>query len=672
MPYPNLLSPLNLGFTTLSNRVIMGSMHTNLEEQQNGFERLAAFYAERAAGGVGLIITGGVSPNTSGILAPNRVILSDHKHVTAHQLITQAVHQFSTKICMQILHAGRYGYHSKIVAPSAIQAPITPFLPHALNAEEIEQQLEDFVNCAYLAKQAGYDGVEIMGSEGYLINQFICLHTNQRSDQWGGSFANRMRFPLEVIKRIRQRLGHNFILIFRLSILDLVNQGSNFDEVITLALALQKEGVDIINSGIGWHETRVPTIAGVVPRAAFSSITARVKKHLSIPIVACNRINTPEIAEAILVNNEADMVSMARPFLADSHFVNKAKADSADTINTCIACNQACLDHIFVNKVASCLVNPRAGFETLLKFEAVSQAKKLAVVGAGPAGAMFAIYAAQRGHSVTLYEKSNRVGGQLNLAAKVPGKEEFKEFLRYINTTLQQSTVELKLLCEPSINDLAHYDEVILASGTIARELTIPGANHPKVIAYQDLIEGGPKVGDKVAIIGTGGIAFDVAAKLIATHTEAWSISQQRDYFAARWGIDYANTSSGGLCESTDNTLSDKQITMLQRKIRKPGAGLGQTTVWIHRGELKRQGVKTISRADYVAISDEGLTFSLRGEEKTLDVDAIVVCAGQLSHITYELTDFKQPVHVIGGAKKVLKLDAKNAIEEAAWLAAKI
>lgn len=672
MPYPNLLSPLNLGFITLSNRIIMGSMHTNLEEQINGFARLAAFYAERAAGGVGLIITGGVAPNESGILAPNRVILSRSEHIADHQLITQAVHQYDTKICLQILHAGRYGYHSQIVAPSAIQAPIVPFIPHALSLDEIEQQINDFVICAELAAKAGYDGVEIMGSEGYLLNQFICRNTNKRDDHWGGCFTNRTRFPLEIVRRIRQRLGQKYIVIFRLSILDLVNGGSNFDEVVKLALALENAGVNIINSGIGWHETRVPTIASVVPRASFVSITARVKKLINIPIVACNRINTPEVAESILQDGSADMISMARPFLADSQFVNKAKAGQANTINTCIACNQACLDHIFVNKVASCLVNPRAGYETLLKFESPVKLKKLAVVGSGPAGAMFAIYAAQRGHTVTLFERQTKLGGQLNLAAKIPGKEEFKEFIRYLNETLALSTVDICLEKSPTYTELSEFDEVIIATGTTPRQLKIPGTTHPKVVSYQDVIENKVSMGDKVMIIGTGGIAFDVATKLTSPNTENWTLAAKQDDFASRWGIDYRNQTNGGLTTANENHINSQQITMLQRKVRKPGAGLGKTTVWIHRADFKKRGVKTLSLVNYISVTDAGLNVDIRGKHSTLTADSIVICAGQQSHVAYDLSKFKQPVHLIGGANNVAGLDAKSAIEAAAWLAAKI
>lgn len=672
MPYPHLLSTLNLGFTTLSNRVIMGSMHTNLEEQVDGFARLAAFYEERAAGGVGLIITGGVSPNESGILAPKRVILSRKQDITDHQLITNAVHQYPTQICMQILHAGRYGYHSQIVAPSAIQAPIVPFIPHSLSEDEIEQQIEDFVVCAGLAFAAGYDGIEIMGSEGYLINQFICRHTNKREDKWGGSFKSRTRFPLEIIRRIRQRFGDNHIVIFRLSILDLVENGSDFEEVIQLALALEEVGVNIINSGIGWHETRIPTIASVVPRAAFSGITAKVKNRTNIPIVACNRINTPEVAEAILADGLADMVSMARPFLADSQFVKKAEADQAQSINSCIACNQACLDHIFVNKVASCLVNPRAGYETLLNFNQTEKPKNLVVVGAGPAGAMFAIYASKRGHNVTLYETTEKLGGQLNLAAKIPGKEEFKEFIRYINHTLKHTSVDIRCNQSPSYTQLEKFDEVIIATGTTARQLHIPGIQHENVLRYQDVIENNVQVGEKVLVIGTGGIAFDLVTQISSQDQNHLSIAEKQQDFAEHWGIDYNNQKNGGLVAPKEHVLNAKQITMLQRRVRKPGAGLGKTTVWIHRAELKRRKIKTLSRVNYINISDAGLLVDIRDTNKILQADSIVVCAGQQSHLPFELDLFRQPVHLIGGAKNVVGLDAKSAIEEAAWLATKI
>ncbi|MDU0353027.1 NADPH-dependent 2,4-dienoyl-CoA reductase [Paraglaciecola aquimarina] len=672
MSYPKMLSPLSLGFTTLSNRIIMGSMHTNLEEQPEGFQRLAQFYAERAAGGVGLIITGGVSPNETGVLASNRAILKTEQDIPPHQLVTQAVHQYPTKICLQILHAGRYGYHSQLVAPSAIQAPIVPFVPHPLTDEEIEQQITDFVNCAKLAKQAGYDGIEIMGSEGYLINQFTSTRTNSRTDKWGGSFENRSRFPLEIVRRIRASLGMDFIIIYRLSMIELVTNGNNIEEVIALAKALETAGVNIINSGIGWHEARIPTIASSVPRAAFTEVTASVRKHVTVPVVACNRINTPAVAESILQNGDADLVSMARPLLADSHFVNKAQANAADTINTCIACNQACLDHIFEGKIASCLVNPRAAFETILHFRPTSTPKNIAVVGAGPAGAMFAIYAAQRGHHVTLFEQSANIGGQLALAAKVPGKSEFNEFIRYLNVTIKRSSVELELSCAPSNIQLNHFDEVVIATGTQPKALDIPSTSELPVFNYIDVLQDKVDTGEKVAIIGTGGIAFDVVAKLTSTDTEHLPLAEQSKKFAEHWGIDLSNKHEGGLTLTDTDSSQESTITMLQRSVRKPGAGLGQTTVWIHREELKRQKIKTISKANYQKISAQGLHIENRGKHLILGVDSIVVCAGQESNPSVNLQHLTVPYHHIGGAKQVKKLDAMLAIQQAADLASRI
>ncbi|WP_289029891.1 NADPH-dependent 2,4-dienoyl-CoA reductase [uncultured Paraglaciecola sp.] len=672
MPYPNILSPLSLGFTTLSNRIIMGSMHTNLEEQPDGFKRLAAFYAERAAGGVGLIITGGVSPNSSGILAPKRAILASKQQIPEHKLVVDTVHQYPTKICLQILHAGRYGYHNELVAPSALQGPIVPFTPHALDESEVEKQIEDFVNCAELSKMAGYDGVEIMGSEGYLINQFLCLRTNIRTDDWGGSFENRIRFPLEIVRRIRKRVGDNFIIIFRLSVLDLVNDGNNIEEVVKLALALEKSGVNIINSGIGWHEARIPTIASVVPRAAFRSITAAVKQHINIPIVACNRINTPEVAEAILKNDEADMVSMARPFLADSHFVEKAKNDEANTINTCIACNQACLDPIFKGKVASCLVNPRAAFETSLKLLPTTSPKNIAVVGAGPAGTMFAIYASQRGHKVTLFEESEKLGGQLNLAACIPGKAEFKEFLRYLNVSVSKNKVALKLNTLAKITELNSFDEVVIATGTQAQKLDIPISEDANVLNYIDVIEQPQALGSKIAIVGSGGIAFDVVTKLTTPETEHLSLNEQTDIFAKHWGIDLSNQIRGGKKDIPAEPLLTSNITMLQRSVRKPGTGLGQTTVWIHREEFKRKKIKTLTKIQYRGISSKGLALESRGKEFVLEADTVIICAGQRSDTSVNYRKLTVPYHHIGGAKQVKKLDAMLAIRQAAELASSI
>ncbi|MFT2091851.1 FAD-dependent oxidoreductase [Paraglaciecola sp. 2405UD69-4] len=669
MPYPNILSPLSLGFTTLSNRIIMGSMHTNLEEQPDGFKKLAAFYAERAAGGVGLIITGGVSPNSSGILAPKRAILEHKSQIAEHKQVVDSVHQYPTKICLQILHAGRYGYHNELVAPSALQGPIVPFTPHPLNESEIEQQIEDFVNCAELSKMAGYDGVEIMGSEGYLVNQFLCLHTNKRSDAWGGSFENRIRFPLEIVRRIRKRVGEHFIIIFRLSILDLVEDGNNIEEVVQLALALEDAGVNIINSGIGWHESRIPTIASVVPRAAFSSITASVKKHINIPIVACNRINTPAVAEAILANGDADMVSMARPFLADSHFVNKAKNDAAHTINTCIACNQACLDPIFKGKVASCLVNPRAAFETSLTFPNTDTPKNIAVVGAGPAGAMFAIYASQRGHKVSVFEATAQLGGQLNLAASIPGKAEFKEFIRYLKVSITQNKINIKYNTIVSSDELNTFDEVVIATGTTPQKLDIPIAPEANVLSYIEAIEQTPALGNRVAIVGTGGIAFDVVTKLTTTATEHLPLTQQSNIFANHWGIDLNNDIRGGKTNKPKPSVCAPEITMLQRSVRKPGTGLGQTTVWIHREEFKQKNIKTLTKINYRKIISNGLELESRGKEFVLEADTIIICAGQQSNNSLDYQDLKVPYHHIGGAKQVKKLDAMLAIRQAAELA---
>lgn len=664
MPYPLMLSPLDLGFTTLANRVIMGSMHTNLEEQEQGFEKLAAFYAERAEGGVGLIITGGISPNESGKLAYNRGTFSLDEQVAEHRIVTQAVHQYDTKICLQILHAGRYSHHSNPVAPSAIQSPITPFPPHELTSEQVEQQIQDFVHSAQLAQKAGYDGVEIMGSEGYLINQFVCPRTNQRRDQWGGSFANRIRFPLEIVRRTREVLGEAFILIYRISLLDLVEQGNDFEETLALALELEKSGVDLLNTGIGWHEARVPTIASMVPRGAFAGITAKLKKHLSVPIIACNRINTPEVAEQILAQEQADLVSMARPLLADSHFVAKAAQGKAKQISTCIACNQACLDNIFVSKVASCLVNPRAAHETEINFTPVANPKKLAVVGAGAAGCMFAIFAAQRGHQVTLFEAESEVGGQLKLAAQIPGKEEFSEFLRYIRQSLSDQNVTLKLSQKPQAEVLDAFDEVILSTGSMPIQPSFEGLEHPKVVTYRQVIENQVSIGERVVIIGSGGIAFDVAAKLIAPKEPEQPIQS----FAEHWGIDLENQTAGGL-KDPRQPHALPHITMLQRKVRKPGAGLGQTTVWIHREEFKRHGVKHISAVTYKRVTADGLLIDHRGEEKLLPADTIIICAGQ----TEQLPDFWQqlskPCHVIGGAKKASGINAQKAIEQAAQLA---
>lgn len=675
MAYPKLLSPLNLGFTTLKNRTLMGSMHTNLEETSGGFERLAAFYGERVDGGVGLIVTGGIGPNPEGAVAKGAALMVSEKDIEHHKVITKSVHQKGGKICMQILHAGRYAYNPDLVAPSAIQAPINPFTPRELTEIDIAQQIKDFVQCAKLAQQAGYDGVEIMGSEGYLINQFIVKRTNHRTDSWGGSYENRIRFPLEIIKKIRAEVGEEFILIYRLSMLDLVEDGSSQEEVIQLAKAIEDAGATIINTGIGWHEARVPTIATSVPRALFSNLSKQIKKQVSIPVITSNRINTPEVAEQLLADECADMVSMARPFLADPEFVNKAQANKSDAINTCIACNQACLDHTFDQKISSCLVNPRAANETLLNFLPVKTPKKIAVVGAGPAGMAFATYAAEKGHQVTLFDKQAEIGGQFNLARQIPGKEEFNETLRYFTKQLNRLNVNLQLGVEATTSLLKPYDEIILATGIVPRVPDIEGINHPKVISYIDVLNKSVIVGKKVALIGAGGIGFDVAEYL--SH-QGESLTLNKALYAKEWGIDLANDKRGGL---TDKQIipSPREIYLLQRKASKVGKNLGKTTGWIHRASLKNKDVKMLANVQYQRIDDQGLHISIDGIEQILDVDHVVLCAGQLPNKTLfnelkqaQQTELSAKIHIIGGADVAAELDAKRAINQAAWLAAEI
>jgi len=677
MSFPHLLKPLSLATTVLKNRVVMGSMHTSLEETEHGFVKVAAFYRERAKGGVGLIITGGISPNLSGIVAPDRAIMQQQSDVKDHQLITAAVHEYDCKICMQILHAGRYGYHVNQVAPSAIQAPISLYAPRALTTDEIEQQIDDFVQSAVLAKQADYDGVEIMGSEGYLINQFIVKASNERTDDWGGSFENRIRFALEIVKRTRQAVGDDFLLIFRLSLIDLIEQGSSAEEVITLAQLLEQHSVNIINTGIGWHESRVPTIAASVPCGLFVPLSENLKQHISIPVIASNRINTPEQAEQIIANKQADLVSMARPFLADSNFVNKAIAGKSDEINTCIACNQGCLDKIFIRQTASCLVNPRACNETTLNFTAAATIKKLAVVGAGPAGLAFAKYAAQRGHQVTLFESSDKIGGQFNLASKVPGKEEFLHTLRYFNAILPKLAVTIKLNTRVTADDLTDFDEVILATGVRARVPDIDGLEQGiksgKVLSYQDVLLGNKSVGQNVAIIGGGGIGFDVALFLVEqdSTTKKQSNLSIENEFMQEWGIDLSLNEAGGLTQKHVEPAK-RTITMLQRRLRKPGTDLGKTTGWIHRQHLKNKRVKMTVGVSYEKIDSQGLHILVRGKPRLLAVDHIINCTGQLEEnsLAAEITD--KPCHVIGGAKNATGVDAERAIFEAAQLAQSI
>ncbi|WP_423186488.1 FAD-dependent oxidoreductase [Alishewanella sp. d11] len=671
MAYQQLLQPLDLGFTQLKNRVIMGSMHTGLEEEKNGFTKLAAFYAERAKGGVGLIITGGISPNFRGNLVPFGCQLSFWWQVAKHKKITAAVHQHAgAKICLQLLHAGRYGYHPFNVAPSKIKSPITPFKPAEMSDRQIRSTIKDFAHAASLAKKAGYDGVEIMGSEGYLINQFICQRTNQRNDSWGGSFENRIRFALETVKAVREKCGKDFIIIYRLSMLDLVEDGNTFEEVVALGKAIATMGATLINTGIGWHEARVPTITTRVPRAAFSWITERVRKELSIPVIATNRINDPQVAEDILANGQADLICMARPFLADADFVNKAAADQADTINTCIACNQACLDHIFQQKRASCLVNPRACYETELNFTAATTRKKLAVVGAGPAGLAFSVYAAQRGHEVHLFDKSHQIGGQFNYAKQIPGKEEFHETLRYYGRMLELHAVKLHLNSAQTAESLtaAGFDEIILATGIVPRDIGLVGQDHPKVLSYLDVLRDHKAVGKHVAVIGAGGIGFDVSEYL----TEGHSLTLQPDAWLKDWGVDKSYSARGALLPAQPHEPAQRKIYLLQRKTTKVGAGLGKTSGWAHRASLQKKGVEMLAGVNYLRVDDDGLWISINEQERCLPVDNVIICAGQvpLRELQAELLAKGQKVHLIGGADVAAELDAKRAIRQGAELAA--
>ncbi|WP_180008835.1 NADPH-dependent 2,4-dienoyl-CoA reductase [Acinetobacter sp. YH12238] len=671
--YPHLLAPLDLGFTTLKNRVLMGSMHVGLEEAPGGYERMAAFYAERAKGGVGLIVTGGISPNDAGLTFAGGNKLDTRQEAEKHKVVTQAVHDAGGKIALQILHTGRYSYQPDIVAPSAIQAPINPSKPHALTSAEVQQTIADFVNCAKLAQYAGYDGVEIMGSEGYLINEFIVARTNHRDDEWGGSYENRIRFPIEIVKRTRAEVGENFIIIYRLSMLDLVEGGSSFEEVVQLAQAIEKAGATIINTGIGWHEARIPTIATKVPRAAFTWVTEKLKGLVKVPLITSNRINTPEMAEHVLAAGHADMVSMARPMLADAFFVQKAEQGRSDEINTCIGCNQACLDHIFSMKIASCLVNPRACHETELIFKEATQTKKIAVIGAGPAGLSFATYAAERGHQVTIFEASNQIGGQFNIAKTIPGKEEFYETLRYFKRQIElQPNIKLVLNHTASFEQLlnADFDDVVVATGVTPRQLDIAGINHPKVLSYIEVLKERKPVGQRVAIIGAGGIGFDTA-EYLSHEGESGSLNPEKFY--DEWGIDTNYAHVGGL-KAAKVEESPREIYLLQRKASSVGAGLGKTTGWIHRTGLKNRDVKMIAGVSYDLIDDQGLHITVNGQSTVLEVDHVVICAGQESYTAmYEqLQAAGKNVHLIGGAKEAGELDAKRAIRQGAELAAKI
>lgn len=671
--YPHLLQPLDLGFTTLKNRTLMGSMHTGLEEAKGGFHRLAAFFAERAKGDVGIIVTGGVAPNWEGWVKPFAARMTNNRHVQQHRIVTKAVHEAGGKIAMQILHTGRYAYHPLSVAPSRIQSPITPFGPRQMTSWDIKRTIKDYANAAKLAQKAGYDGVEIMGSEGYLINQFIVKKTNHRTDEWGGSYENRIKFPNEIVRRVREAVGEKFIIIYRLSMIDLVEDGSSWDEVVHLAKEIEKAGATIINTGIGWHEARIPTIATQVPRAAFTWVTQKMKSELKIPVCTTNRINTPEVAEEVIANGHADMVSMARPFLADPFFVKKAAEGKADEINTCIGCNQACLDHTFSNKICSCLVNPRACHETELNYLPTSQPKKLAVVGAGPAGLAFATIAAGRGHQVTLFDAASEIGGQFNLAKQIPGKEEFHETIRYFKKQIELTGVNVVLNKKVQAEDLKDFDEVILATGIVPRDINFEGADHPKVVSYIDILRETKTAGKRVAVIGAGGIGFDVSEFLSSEDPHHEPTIQE---WLKEWGIDPNNEVRGGI-EGIQPQIpkSPRDITIFQRTKGKIGAKLGKTTGWIHRTNLKKKKVQMIDGVEYLKIDEEGLHYRDKdGSIRVYACDTVVVCAGQLSQKELEapLQQLNKPVHLVGGASVAAELDAKRAINQAARLAAQI
>ncbi|MDN3653654.1 FAD-dependent oxidoreductase [Thalassotalea ponticola] len=670
--YPHLLSPLDLGFTQLSNRVLMGSMHTGLEEERDGFEKLAAFYQARAKGGVGLIVTGGISPNFRGRLAPFGSELSKWWHVGKHRLITQAVHQYPTKICLQLLHAGRYGYHPFSLSASAIKSPINPFKPSAMSERQIKTTIKDFAKAAGLAQKAGYDGVEIMGSEGYLINQFSCQRTNKRIDKWGGDITNRMRFAVEVVKAVRKKAGDNFIIIFRLSMLDLVEGGNTWDEVVTMAKAIEAAGATIINTGIGWHEARVPTIATSVPRAAFTWITERMMEQVNIPLIATNRINTPEVAERVIASGQSHMVSMARPFLADPDFVHKAAQGHSEQINTCIGCNQACLDHVFKQQRASCLVNPQACYETELTFEPATTKKRIAVVGAGMAGLAASVYAAQRGHSVDLYEADSEIGGQFNMAKQIPGKEEFHETIRYFAQQIARLNIHLHLNTRQRASTLIgkNYDDIVIATGVEPRIPDLEGVEHKLVLSYVDVLKRRLPVGKRVAIIGAGGIGFDVAEFLVEQH----SLTEQPQQWLEQWGIDKSFENPGALASKIPAIDNPRQIYLMQRKQSKVGQGLGKTTGWIHRATLKKHGVKMLAGVEYQRITERGVDVVIDGKPTSIDVDNVILCTGQESQrdLYQELINLGQSVHLIGGADVAAELDAKRAIRQGAELAAKI
>ena len=667
-PYPHLFAPLDLGFVTLPNRVVMGSMHVGLEEVPDGYVRLAAFYAERAAAGVGLIVTGGIAPNGEGRLAPGGATLTTAAEADRHRVVADAVHAAGGLICLQILHGGRYALHPDSVAPSPLQAPISPFTPRKLTDGDIRATIDDFARCAALARDAGYDGVEIMASEGYLLNQFLAARTNRRTDDWGGSYENRMRMPLEVVRAVRERVGPAFLLVYRLSMLDLVEGGQTQDEVRLLAQAVEKAGATIISTGIGWHEARVPTIATSVPRAAFAGVTAAVRDSVSIPLIAANRINTPDAAEAVLAAGQADLVSMARPFLADPQLLVKAAAGRPDRINTCIACNQACLDRAFAGLVGSCLVNPRACHETVLTLLPAATPRTVAVVGSGPAGLAAATTAARRGHAVTLFEADDEIGGQFRLARQIPGKEEYGETLRYFAGELAEVGVEVRTGVRAGLEDLATFDRVVLATGVRPRVPDVPGIDHPCVVTYQQVLGDHVPVGQRVAIMGAGGIGVDIADYLTAPPgPRPDSIAD----FYARWGIDPSYASPGGLVPPLPGVAA-RLVHLVQRKSTPVGAGLGRTTGWIHRAVLAQQGVRTIRGATYERIDDAGLHLVVNGEPQCLEVDTVVVCTGQEpQRELYEgLRAAGVNVELVGGADVAAELDAERAIRQATEVAA--
>ncbi|MFF8990229.1 FAD-dependent oxidoreductase [Streptomyces sp. NPDC014983] len=666
--YPHLLTPLDLGFTTLPNRVLMGSMHVGLEEAERGFERMAAFYAARARGGVGLIVTGGIAPNEEGRPYEGGAMLTTEAEAERHRVVADAVHREGGRIAMQILHFGRYAYHEDLVAPSPLQAPISPFVPRELSDADVERTIGDYVRAARLARHAGYDGVEIMGSEGYLVNEFIAARTNHRTDRWGGSYENRMRFPVEIVRRVREAVGEDFIIVYRLSMLDLVPGGSSHAEVVTLAKAVEAAGATIINTGIGWHEARIPTIATSVPRGAYTWVTRKLMGEVAVPLVTTNRINTPELAEELLADGYADMVSMARPMLADPDFVAKAAAGTPEAINTCIGCNQACLDHTFSGKLTSCLVNPRACHETELVLAPTRTKKRVAVVGAGPAGLACAVSAAERGHAVTLFDAASEIGGQLNVARKVPGKQEFDETLRYFRHQLDAHGVTVRLDTRVSAEDVADFDEVVVATGVTPRVPDIPGVDHSCVLGYLDVLRDGAPVGDRVAVLGAGGIGFDVAEFLTDGGDKA---SEDPETYFRNWGVDMEYSEPGGLTEPR-RPATPRQVHLLQRKTTKVGAGLGKTTGWIHRTELKHRGVTMVPGVRYDRIDDAGLHITVGEESTVLEVDTVVLCTGQEPRRDlYEaLVAAGRSVHLIGGADVAAELDAKRAIKQGTEVAA--